>query len=615
MATADDTRRLGSDIDEEENTALPPRLSTVSKRNSSSVRTFNSLAKPADVEAYLASTTTAHPIGIGEEIEGGSVSVEKGQSCCANFCGMMDRHPIAFILTAAAIGIGMGIGLSYWTPDDQQAKETAILWIGLIGDLFIRSLKCIVLPLVFVSIAVSVMDMLKLGEAGSIVGTSIGLYVITTLCAAIIGCVASIIFSQLYTLSDGHPELEEPDVRIGCTMNEDEEITSYLTEGGDGSVTCVADGEMGNSTIFRIVDVNGYFAKSDKAQGPAELTFSQSLYQGLFQQMIDDNFVGAFYEGNFLGVIILGAGIAVALTRLEKEMPKEVNWTCIVTIQLLEELMQIFMILVTWIIKCTPFAVISLIASAIGTNPDLGNVFTQIGYLISAVAVGLLMQVTLVYCGLYYIFLRANPITYLKQMVPAYTMAFASASSAATIPVSLECAKATGQIPVGISRFVIPLGATVNMDGSGIYIICSVVWMAYQNGIQPGIEDYIVLIFAASFGSMGTAPVPSATIVIILSAYWTAFGSTDGNPEGLAYIIAFDWFFDRFTTMFNIAGDLTVCAIVANKVDKDLADKADGGEDVVANKVAEGLANRSNETDEMGEFLEPLLQDQVSMLE
>ena len=83
------------------------------------------------------------------------------KSCCTSFCGVMDDHFVVFILVSAAIGIGIGIGLSIWNPEEYADKATAILWIGLLGDLFIRALKCIVLPLVFVSIAVSVMDMVS----------------------------------------------------------------------------------------------------------------------------------------------------------------------------------------------------------------------------------------------------------------------------------------------------------------------------------------------------------------------------------------------------------------------------------------------------------------------
>ena len=140
-------------------------------------------------------------------------------------------------------------------------------------------------------------------------------------------------------------------------------------------------------------------------------------------------------------------------------VPSDVNWDRVVTIQVLEELLQVFMLFVVWIIKCTPFAVVSLIASSIGAQSDITQVMTQIGYLVAAISVGMVMQVIVVYFGGYVVFIRQNPIIYFKKMIPAYTLAFASASSAATLPQTLNCAIASG-IPKGIARFCLPLGAT-----------------------------------------------------------------------------------------------------------------------------------------------------------
>ncbi len=89
-----------------------------------------------------------------------ATSVTK-KNCCTSFCGFMDDHFLAFVIGSAAIGMGIGIGLSFWNPEDISSKATVILWIGLLGDLFIRALKCIILPLVFVSIAISVMNMVS----------------------------------------------------------------------------------------------------------------------------------------------------------------------------------------------------------------------------------------------------------------------------------------------------------------------------------------------------------------------------------------------------------------------------------------------------------------------
>ena len=257
---------------------------------------------------------------IMDEQDPDAASKKKKKKCCTSFCGLMDDHFTVFILGAAAIGFGIGIGLSYWTPEDDADKTTALLWVGLIGDLFIRALKCIVLPLVFVSIAVSVMDMvssvicvrmvifrwymctrschlmhalklrphythwkLSLGEAGSIAWTTIGLYVCTTICAAIIGSIVSVLFSNVYTLVDTEGESLDPNVKIGCAVDEFGDPQSYLTQQADGSVLCEANNISGNNTIFSLEDLNGYFQKSPQAEGPAKFTLSESLYQGKSQ--------------------------------------------------------------------------------------------------------------------------------------------------------------------------------------------------------------------------------------------------------------------------------------------------------------------------------------------
>jgi Na+/H+-dicarboxylate symporter len=114
-----------------------------------------------------------------------------------------------------------------------------------------------------------------------------------------------------------------------------------------------------------------------------------------------------------------------------------------------------------------------------------------------------------------------------------------------------------------VARFVVPLGATVNMDGGAIYFPCACIWMAVLNGIEPNIGNYILLIVLATIGSIGTAPVPSASLVLIITAYNTVFGTT-GTPDGFSFILAIDWFMDRLRTTMNVTGDAVVCALVAH---------------------------------------------------
>jgi len=224
------------------------------------------------------------------------------KGCCSVFKPvyvLLEKYPVSFVIAGAVIGLCLGIGLSQW-DDSTGAKAVTMQWIGLFGDVFIRALKCIVLPLVFVSIAISVMDMLALGDAGSIVGLTIGLYVCTTIFAACVGCTVAAIFSNTYILGDGAPDPVLPEILLGC---EGGTSGTYLAEQADGSITCAAAGSE-----FMVEDLNGYFQKSKAAEGLAQLTLSESIYDGLFMKMAPNNMIGIFYDNNFLGAIVLGAG-------------------------------------------------------------------------------------------------------------------------------------------------------------------------------------------------------------------------------------------------------------------------------------------------------------------
>lgn len=138
----------------------------------------------------------------------------------------------------------------------------------------------------------------------------------------------------------------------------------------------------------------------------------------------------------------------------------------------------------------------------------MGHVVETLGWLFVSFFVGALAQVTFVYSGLYFYYFRCNPLSYFKDLVEALTLAFASAPSAATLPVSLDCVAKSGKVNKDIVRFVLPLGATINMDGVAIYITCTAVALAYLNGFVPTAANYVILAFCATLGSIGTAPVP-----------------------------------------------------------------------------------------------------------
>jgi Na+/H+-dicarboxylate symporter len=279
-------------------------------------------------------------------------------------------------------------------------------------------------------------------------------------------------------------------------------------------------------------------------------------------KLFTDNIVSSFTEANFAAVVFFAIFFGVALAKvMDRRAAKGKSTNPLMDI--LEDLDAVLILLINWIIMVTPFAVLSLIIKAVGSQSDLAGAFANVGYLVLATIIAMILQVVLIYMGLFFVITRANPLKYLRHVVPAQTMAFACSSSAATIPMTIRSVLSTGYIPETIARFVIPLGATVNMDGGAIYFTSCSCWLAVLNGIQPTAADYILLVIISTLGSIGTAPVPSASLVLIITAYNTVFNTT-GIPEGFSFVLAIDWFMDRLRTTMNVTGDTVVCAMVAH---------------------------------------------------
>jgi Na+/H+-dicarboxylate symporter len=465
-------------------------------------------------------------------------------------CGILAKYPLASVLIFALTGMGIGIGLSNWSPDNPETKDTVVQWLGLPGDLFIRSLKCIVLPMVFVSMIVSMVDMMTVGKAGAIAKKTILFYLFTTIMAATFGVISIMIFESSFSQKSVEPAGPTM-MKFGCNIE-----GTYITEKQDGSLMCAASTANVTSTEFVVTDVSGAVTASG-SEDFAQVSLSDTFYQGIFLKIVPDNIINAFSEGNFLSVLFFAAMLGLALgTVLEKKLKSEV-------MPFLEELLEVFILFINWVIKCTPFAVASLIANAIGGEDDLGEAFKNVGYLVLAVVFGMALHIFFVFIVFHWLVTKSNPFTYLSYIFPAQIMAFACSSSAATLPVTLETVQKSKVVPEAVARFVLPLGATINMDGSAIYFPIACVWLAVLNGIEVTAANLVLLVIVSSFGSAGAAPVPSAGLVLVITAYNTVFGTT-GTPNGFSFIVAIDWFLDRLQTSMNVTGDAVVARMIAH---------------------------------------------------
>jgi len=365
---------------------------------------------------------------------------------------------------------------------------------GFLGDMFLKALKMIVLPLIIISITLSIMkigDPKKLGSMGL---KTILYYASTTAIAVFIGIVVVLIISP--------------------------------GEGGQ-----VLTGEIPEKIMakqdFKISSILDYF-----------------IHPNLFQ---------AATEFKILPLIVACILFGVAFATLGKESE--------IVVKFFEVSEKAVMKIVGWIIIFTPIGVFSLIADRIGEAGGGAEVFTILSQLAKyslSVVVGLFVHGFIVLPLILMLIARRNPIQYLSHLSNALLTAFSTASSSATLPLTMTSVIENAKVDKKVGRFVLPLGATINMDGTALYEAVAVIFIAQSYGITLGPSELVIVFFTATFAAIGAAGIPEAglvTMVLVLQAV--------GLPlEGVGLILSIDWLLDRFRTTINVWGDSVGCAVI-----------------------------------------------------
>ena len=274
--------------------------------------------------------------------------------------------------------------------------------------------------------------------------------------------------------------------------------------------------------------------------------------------LIPTNPIQAMAEGNMLQIIFFALLVGIILANLGEKAHNVAN--------IFEEFNDIMMDMTMIVMKFAPIGVFALITKTFATL-GLSAIFSMLKYMLTVV-LGLILQLFLVYMVLLTIFAKANPFKFLKKFFPVLGFAFSTSSSNATVPMNINKLEELG-VSRKISSFTIPLGATINMDGTAIMQGVAVVFAANAYGMQLTPQNFLTVIAAATLASVGTAGIPSVGLITLSMVF-----NSIGLPiSAIAMIMGIDRILDMIRTAINITGDAVCTVIVANSSGEEYFDK------------------------------------------
>lgn len=365
---------------------------------------------------------------------------------------------------------------------------------GFLGELFLNALKMMVLPLIVTSLIVGMTQMGNVRALGSIGLKTFFYYMVTTAIAVVVGMI----------------------------------LVNWIRPGAGMHAF---SGEV-----------------PEMIKGKESFSFADVLLG-----MIHPNLVQAASELKILPIILASLLFGAALTTLEEKARS--------TIAVFEVLNEAVMQVVKWIIVFTPLGIFGLIAHRLaqaGGGEAFWHLLWQLGKYAFTVILGLIIHGVFILPAILWLFGGRRPLEYFSHLGKAIVTAFGTSSSSATLPLTMECVTKEAKISNRTASVVLPLGATVNMDGTALYEAVAAIFIAQTYGVVLGPGEQVIIFFTATLAAIGAAGIPEAglvTMVMVLQAV--------GLPiEGIGIILAIDWFLDRCRTTVNVWGDAVGAAVI-----------------------------------------------------
>ena len=424
----------------------------------------------------------------------------------------MKKIPIHWkIIIGMATGVFFGFGMAQFSWGQGFVKN----WIAPFGTVFLNFLKLIAAPLVVASLIKGISDLKEISKFSVIGGKTILIYIGTTVVAISIGL-----------------------------------LLVNITKPGNG---------ISDKTIQKLEQVyaadKGVTSKIEQAHKQKEAGPLQFLVD-----MVPDNAIKAMSENRRMLQVIVFAilfGICLLLVKPSKAKP---------LIGFFDSLNEVVLKMVDLIMLIAPFAVFALLANVVVSSAEPDLLFALLKYGL-VVLMGLLLMIGF-YCVLVALVVKKNPLWFLKQFAPAQLLAFSTSSSIATLPVTMERVEEHIGVDKEVAGFVLPVGATINMDGTSLYQAVAAVFIAQALSFDLTLSDQLTIVLTALLASIGTAGIPGVGIVMLIIVLESIGFPQEKLAIGVALIFAIDRPLDMCRTAVNITGDAVVSSIVAKSVGK-----------------------------------------------
>ena len=413
------------------------------------------------------------------------------------------------------IGMVLGLIFGFILLQIEGGKDFSTNWIKPIGTIFIKLLKLIAVPLILASLIKGISDLKDISKFKIIGLRTIVVYIFTTIIAISIGLVLVNVFEP------GNGVSNETVSNLTDTYSESSGVQQKLST-----------------------------ASKQKDIGPLQFV----------EDMVPDNAFKAFSDNRLmLQVIFISIFLGISMLLIGDDKAKPLK-------SIFDSLNDVVLKMVDLIMLTAPYAVFALLANVVVSSDDPEILMALLKYAF-VIVFGLILMIV-VYCTLVLLFTKTNPIWFLKQISPAQLLAFSTSSSAATLPVTMERVEKHIGVDKEVSSFVLPVGATINMDGTSLYQAVAAVFICQALAFDITFSDQLTIVLTALLASIGTAAVPGAGMVMLVIVLESIGFPAEKLAIGIALIFAVDRPLDMFRTVVNITGDATVSMVVGKSVGK-----------------------------------------------